>query len=269
MMSEKRMVSRFPFLDALYLAFYSRPFYRNVARFARGMLIGYFLFLICIAWVPQTISLGNDFREFLDNEAPKYLRQMPKITIRGGKASIAEPVPYYIQSPDGSPFAIIDTSGTIRALPEGKTMFLVTEMHLIVRTTETSVKEMSLADFGDVDIDRQSVTEWLEAFSSVFAIILFPFAVFFSFLLHLPLVFVCTLYGNIITKRFGLVLDFKSLFRLAVVAFTPAMILQTAHGALDIPFPYRIPITLLVSLGYLSYGIFANIENASADIHTH
>ncbi len=264
-MSAPRTAARFPIFQALYLSFYSRPFYRDVARVGQGLLVSYVLFLVALSWLPQTANLHREFREFLDAEAPKFLKQVPKITIARGRASIDEPVPYFIYKEDGmTPLAIIDTSGSIASLEKSPALLLLTETVLMVRRSGTDVRELPLADLGDAVIDRQTISSWLEAFSGVFAVVLYPFAVLFGFLLHLLLVLAGALFGGMIAKRLGLDLDFRAIFRLAVVSFTPALLLVTAHAVLDIPFPYSLPVTFVVSLGYLSYALAANTEKTGA-----
>jgi len=49
---------------------------------------------------------------------------------------------------------------------------------------------------------------------------------------------------------------------LSAVSFTPAIVLQTIHAFLDIPFPYRTPISFLISLGYLYYAVGSSSETS-------
>ena len=260
-MSEQRAVSRFPYFEALYLAFFSRPFYRNVALHARGFLLGYLLFMIALLWIPQMMSIKSELGDIFAKDAPHYVRQVPEITIKDGRASIKEPVPYMIYREDGkTPFAVIDTSAQ-RAPAPGAAYIVVTATDLFIHKNDTGYWGFKLKDFGsDATVNRRVIYEWLDAFQSTVPILLYPFVVVFTFLMYIGLAMLTALLGGTMAKRIGLALDLRGLVRLAVVSYTPALILQAAHAILEIPFPYSLPVSFAVSIGYMYYGVLACAE---------
>ncbi|MFZ2197276.1 MAG: DUF1189 family protein, partial [Thermodesulfovibrionales bacterium] len=107
--------------------------------------------------------------------------------------------------------------------------------------------------------------DWIETFNTVFPVILFPFIVFFSLLYHSIQVLLIAGIGTMFAKKFHSELDYKSLIRLAAFSFTPAILLQTVHAILDIPFPYRAPISIMITLGYLYYALGSNSEQTVSE----
>ena len=104
--------------------------------------------------------------------------------------------------------------------------------------------------------------DWIETFNTLFPVILFPFILLYSFVFHIIQVLLSAGIGTIFAKKFQADITYKALIRLSAVSFTPAIILQTFHALLNIPFPYRMPISFLISLGYLYYGVGSNSEPA-------
>ena len=48
--------------------------------------------------------------------------------------------------------------------------------------------------------------------------------------------------------------------RLSVVAFTPAIMLETVHAALNLSYPYSSFFSFLITGGYLFYAVASNSE---------
>jgi len=253
---------KYNFLDSFYLSFYSKPFYQDIAKNWKGLCFTYLLFILCILWIPETSRIHSELSEFLSAEAPKYVKQVPPITITQGKASIKALVPYYINVPEKStPFAIIDTSGQITSLEKTSALLLLTDSKLIIKNRPSESRSFDLAEIDDITIDQKVLREWIDSFDALFPVILFPFVLLFSFFFHIIQVLVSAGIGTLFAKKFQADLNYKALIRLSAVSFTPAIILQVLHAVLDIPFPYRSPVSFLISLGYLYYAVGSNAES--------
>lgn len=205
--------------------------------------------------------MHSEVSEFLSAEAPKYVKQVPIITISQGKVSIKEKSPYFINVPEkNTPFAIIDTSGQITSLDKTSALVLLTNSQLIIKNNSKKSRAFDLKEIDHLIIDRKVLYDWIETFDTVFPIILFPFILLYSFLFHVIQVILLAGIGALFAKKFQANLNYKALIRLSVVSFTPAIILQAIHTVLDIPFPFRAPISFLISLGYLYYAVGSNSE---------
>jgi hypothetical protein len=250
------------YIQALYYSFYSKAFYRNVAVAWKGLGFGYLLFILCLLWVPETSRIHSEVSEYISAEAPGYVKQVPVITIAQGKVSVKERVPYFINIPGkNTPFAIIDTSGSITSLDKTSASVLLTGTQLIVKNSSSKSHVLDLKGVSLV-IDQKVIYGWLENFDKLFPIILFPFVLFSSFLFNVIQVLLSAGIGTLFAKQFRTNINYKTLVRLSAVSFTPAVVLQTVHALLDIPFPYRMPISFLISLGYLYYAVGSNSETS-------
>ncbi len=254
-------MKQYSYIHSIYYSFYSRPFYQYIARNCKGLRLSYLLFILCLFWIPETSRIHSELSEFLSAEAPKYVKQVPLITISKGKVSIKEQTPYLINTPGkNTPFAIIDTSGETTSLDKSSALLLLTKSQLIVKNNSSESRAFDLQGIDHLIIDQKALNEWLETFDTIFPVILFPFVLLYSFLYHVIQVLLIAGIGTLFAKRFQAELNFKALMRLAAVSFTPAIVLQTIHTILDIPFPYSAPISLIIALGYLYYAVGSNSE---------
>jgi len=255
-------MKQYSYIHSLYYSFYSKSFYQNVAGTWKGLGFGYLLFVLCILWVPETSRIHSEVTEYISAEAPKYVKQVPVITIAQGKVSIKEQVPYFINIPEkNTPFAIIDPSGRITTLDKTSASVLLTDSQLIIKNRSSKSSVLDLKGI-DIVIDRKAIDGWLETFNTIFPIVLFPFVLLSSFIFHVIQVLLSAGIGSLFAKQFHANISYKALVRLSAVSFTPAIVLQTLHAFLDIPFPYRTPISFLISLGYLYYAVGSNSETS-------
>ncbi len=253
----------FTLFQTLYLSFFSRPLYQDIRRNWKGLCLPYLLVLLMFYWVPEMMNMNKDISEFIANEAPQYVDQVPMITISKGRASIRETVPFYIyDKKSNTPVAIIDTSGQIATLDNTAAMLLLTRDSLIVRKDKDTkeARSISFADMSDITITPKLIYNWLEVFNNLFVVVLFPFALLISFAYHVVQALLLALLGGSFAKYFNIQIDFKTLVRLSVVAFTPAIMLETVHAVLDIYYPYSSFFSFLITSGYLFYAVGCNSE---------
>ncbi len=125
-----------------------------------------------------------------------------------------------------------------------------------------------MADIHSVDfsrihhfvIDRNVINRWLEIFKDYFILAVYFIALIVSFLYYAVQVLFCASIGMVFAKIFGLELETRVLIRLSVIAFTPPIVLQTAHSLLDIEFPYGSVISFLLATCYLYFAVGACSE---------
>lgn len=249
-------MKQYSIIHPLYMSFFSKSLYRDVARNWKGLCFTYLLMVLAINLVPDMVRLHDDVDRFLTEEAPKIVRQVPTITISRGTASISEPVPYVINAPwDKRPFAIIDTSdGTDPAAKLNATIVL-NRTKLTVKDDMSDVHTMDLSHIQDLVINQDLINRGIEDFKEYFIFALYPFALLFTFLYYVIQVLICSATGMLFARMRGLRLSARALIRLSVVAFTPPIVLQTIHTLLDIEFPYASVITLLFAICYLYFAV--------------
>ena len=255
-MIQDSKAKRFSFFETLFFSFYSRSLYQNVVRNWKGLGLPYLLFLLMLYWVPEMMNIHRSVSDFIAEKAPEYVEQIPVITIAKGEASIKEPVPYTIfDKKTNTPVAIIDTSGQVESPGNTPAYVLVTKKNIFIRRDEAAVRSFPLSDFGSVTVTKKLVYGWLDFFNSLFAVVLFPLLLLLSFASHILQAGLLSLLGGFFAKYFNVELNSQALFRLSVVAFTPPVILETAHAVLDVQYPYAAFISFLVAAGYLFYAV--------------
>lgn len=260
-MTEKKTTGIYSTLQALYLSFYSRELYQDVARNWKGRCLPYLFFILMIFWVPEIMNMHRTISDIIAEDGPQYVEQTPVITIAKGAASITEEMPFMIfNKKDNTPFAIIDTTGKTSSLDNSPAYVLITKHMLFIRIAEKEVQSLPLSNLGDQTITRKVIYDWIELAKSLLIAMLFPLLLLISFGFHIIQVIFLSLLGGNIAKYFNVSLDFKALMRLSAVSFTPPILLEAAHAILDISYPYSTFASFIFAAGYLYYAVGSNSE---------
>ena len=92
---------RYSILHPLWMAFYSGDIYDDVARNWRIQPFLYLIILLAIGWLPRSSQLQNAVDDWMTQEAPLIIDQIPAITISDGQLSrrCAREVPHDVFSP--------------------------------------------------------------------------------------------------------------------------------------------------------------------------
>jgi hypothetical protein len=240
------------------LSFFSKELYSDVALHWRGVNFLYLLLLLAICWIPIMIKLNNSITQFVDNEAPRIVEQVPKITITNGEASIDEPQPYYIKAPDSnSTLAIIDTTGTIKSLDNTGAYLLLTKKTLIVRQSDVETRAYSLAQVKNFVLTSDRLMKWLHIFKKIFIIILYPLALLSSFIFRIIQALIYGAIGLLFASWCRIKLSYDALIRLSVIAVTPCIIISTVLLLANVHLSYDALIYFLIAMAYLLFGVKA------------
>ncbi len=260
-MTEKQTTGIYSTFQALYHSFYSRELYQDVARNWKGLCLPYLFLILMIFWIPEIMNIHRTISDFIADEGPKYVEQIPVITIAKGEVSIKEEMPYTIYDrKNNTPVAIIDTTGKTASLDRSPASILLTKNALIVRKDANEVRALPLADIADTTITRKLVYDWLEIFNSLIIAVLFPLLLLMSFGFHVLQVILLSFLGGNFAKYMNVSLDFRALMRLSAVAFTPPILLEAVHALLQIEYPYSSLLSFLLAAGYLYFAIGSNAE---------
>lgn len=260
-MTEKQQKGIHSTIQALYLSFYSRGLYQDIARNWKGLCLPYLFLVLMIYWIPETMNIHRSLSGFIADEGPTYVEQIPVITLAKGEVEIKEEMPYTIYDrKTNTPFAIIDTTGKTASLDSSTAHVLLTKNMLIVRKDDKEVRSLPLSDVGDMTITRKLIYDWLDIFNNLVAAVLFPLMLLISFAFHVIQMILLSLLGGNIAKSFNVTLDFRALMRLSAVAFTPPLLLEAVHAVLDISYSYSTFVSFILAAGYLYYGIGSNSE---------
>lgn len=240
----------------LYMSFFSKSLYRDVAGNWKGLCFTYLLIVLALSIAPDMVRLHARVTDFIVEEAPKVVSQVPTITISEGKASIKEPVPYTINAPWSKlPFAVIDTSDRPPQMEDIKATVILTKTRLAVRGDASDIRSLDLSRLHNLVIDGNLISRWLDVFKDYFIFAVYIFALFFAFLYYLVQILLCASIGMLFSRMFNLELPARALIRLSVIAFTPPILLQTAHAVLEVEFPFGSVITFVLATCYLYFAV--------------
>jgi hypothetical protein len=258
---------RFSVFSAILLAPFSPALWRDVGLRWRGIGLGYMALLLAVTWFIVAIKFQVGFGRFVDEEAPKFVDQIPKITIQNGRASAEVEQPYTIRNPENDqPIGVIDTTGQITELTPDLT-FLLTRDALIVRNSPAEIRRYDLSQVDSLEIDREGIEKilgWVKVLAIPVGV---PFLFVFSLIWRLILMLILGAIGMAIASGMNLSLPFQANLRLAAIAMTPGIWLGTFTALASVPGgAIWIPVQIALAMSYLILAVRANRpEEETAD----
>jgi len=251
-------VKKFNILHVPLLSFYSSELYRDVGLNWRGVCFGYLFLLLAVCTIPKIFMLHKDLSDFIDNEAPALIEQVPTITIKNGEVHIAEPQPYYIKDPDGNDIlAIIDTTGEIQSLQDTEAFALLTKTELIHRQNELEYKIYNLSQVKEFVLDKERIRGWLNIIKKLLIPVFFPCILLGSYIFRVIQALIYATIGLIFAALCNTKLSYSALLRLAVVAVTPCIIFRTIFDYASVELPMAGLWFFLAAMGFLFFGVKA------------
>ncbi len=251
-------------LDALVLSFCSKPLYQDVATNWRGTGFAYLLLLLALCWVPEMAKLQIGFSKYVREDAAKLVKQIPSITISDGEVSTDVETPYFIKDPEkGKVLAIIDLTGQYTSLDNSPADMLLTK-HQVFTRNNYEIRTYDLKGVKSFHLDQNRVQGWLNVARSWMLVVIYPFALLFSFVYRIVQALIYGACGMIIAKIVKVELEYLTLLRLAAVAVTPAVILDTIRSVGSIHIPLWSLLCFLIAMGYLFFAVNANTAREAA-----
>lgn len=252
-------MNKYSLLHAPLLSFFSKDLYNDVAQNWKGIAALYLLLLLAFCWIFETWAVNIKVSQSIANETPPFIEQIPEITIKDGNVSINEPEPYFIYYPETQDIiAIIDTTGQYDSLDNTEAYLLLTKNKLIGRESETETRVYDLSQIDNFFLDQVIINKFVSIFESYFPFVFYIFAVIFSFIFRLVLVLMYGAIGLLFCKIANVKLDYQALMRLAVIASTPVIILDTVLEVSNINIPLFWLISFAITTFYLYFGVRAN-----------
>ncbi len=250
------------------LSFFSKKLYIDVGLNWKGVNFLYLLLLLAVCWIPTVIKVHHDIADFVDNEAPAIVNQVPEITITDGQVSIEEPQPYYIIDPDSNePLLIIDTTGQIESLEGTDAICLLTGNKIITKENEFESRTYDLSGVKEFAVDSERITGWLHTGRKFLAVVMYPFVVLGSYVYRIVQALIYAVIGLLFASFCKTRLSYTALLRLAVAAVTPCIIVGTILSLTDSSMPDYL--YLVAALGYLFFAIKSIASIAEVHEETH
>lgn len=245
----------YSYWQALYLAFYSKRLYIDVAKRWRGFGLLYLILLIAIATIPLSIRLIMNFNDYFNQQLFYPIEKMPPIFVQNGQVKFDKPMPYFVKNDAQEVIVIIDTTGQIEQIDnryphlailmtKDKIYFQSPRLKLFMGDKEASenptIYEQSLdPNMNEMFVGKQwikqsgvltikHVTEWL----------IYPIMVGFIFGIYFVFSWILALIGQIFAQMiFKVKLSFQGAYRIFVVAATAQVVLFLLSLAINMVVP--------------------------------
>jgi uncharacterized protein DUF1189 len=254
-------MKRYSFLHAIILSFFSKSFYQDVGRHWRGTGFLYMFLILVVLWIPTMIKMHVGFSRFAEQEAPRFIQQIPRITITNGIVSTDVPTPYFINGDDGKPLAIIDTTGKYQSLDDTPAYILLTRNQVFARD-ERQTRIYDLSGVQSFELDRARAEGWLQMAKRWLVVVLFPIVLISSFVFRAIQMLIYAAVGLLFARMLNTTLSYLTLMRLSAVALTPVLILNLLLEFLPFEIPVWWLIGTLIGLGYLFFAVKSNSESS-------
>ncbi len=240
------------------LSFFSKTLYRDVCTQWKGTGFAYLLLLLAVCWIPAVVRMHVGLSGFIDNDAPKIVTQIPKVSIVNGKASIEEPQPYYIRVPEtDKALVVIDTTGKITSLADTDALGLVTKTEVIFKENQIETRTFSFKKIKSFTLDQNRITAWLATAKKFAAIVFYPQVLLGSFAVRIIQLLLYAVIGMLFSSLCKCKRKYVELLRLSVVAVTPCIIIKTILGIAEISVPVAGLWYFLITMVYLFFGVKA------------
>ncbi len=257
--------------QALYLAFYSRHLYVDVAKRWRGYGVLYLLLLIAIAAIPLSVRGYLFFNQYFNEQIIIPIEKLPPLYVQNGELIFDKPMPYLIKNSKGKAVLIIDTTGKVKSIDKTHPdlTVLITKDALFVRLPTFQSFFSNLPSESEDNIYAQSLRkeinevfvgkEWLEAsgvlkMKWIGLLLVYPLMVSFIYGFYLVAMLFFAFFAQLCSIIiFKYKMTYKDTARLFLVASTPETFLLFGLLSLNITFRYSGLCNIAILALYFSF----------------
>jgi Protein of unknown function (DUF1189) len=252
------MKQTFPFWQAPYLAWFSKPFYQDVAQRWRGLALTYLLVLLAVTWLPNAFRLNQRVENFRTKDLPPILEQVPRLEIANGELQADVQMPYRIVDPKSQETLVaIDTNATEEDFDRLDTAILITKDKIISNRNSFS-RSFNLSDLEGVSIDKESLGRWIDSGISWTRTLAYPLLVINSWSYRFFQALLFGVLGLIIANTIQARLPYAAVVRLSVIALTPVILIRTLLNFFSVSVPFWWLLAFAITVIYLYQGVKAN-----------
>ena len=217
----------FPLYSGLWRSFYDRGFYTAVLHYWRRFWFFYLLLVVVVTSLPGLALFRITLGTFMQDEMPGILSSFPPVEIENGRAVLPESVqqPVIINDSQGRPAMVIDTTAG-GALRSSDAPLIFSRDKLIMQDGNEAVELLSFHSLQNLTLDSTALQEMTEFYRNWFLPFLIPVGLFVKLVVILIQIALFAGFGFLMARVRGMVIPYRGAWRLAVVAVTPAMLLQ-------------------------------------------
>lgn len=251
-------MEEYSIFEAMYLSFYSKALYRQVATTWGGKAFLYALLILLLTWVGTVIHMQHQISHNYTAYSAKLTDQMPVMTIEQGKITTPENRPYVVKDTnDLDTLLVVDTSGQIQSLEQANTGLLITQTSIITKSgNETKI--IQLPSGLHYTMVPMVVNDHIKNVVGYLWILLLPGLTLGSWLILLVKGVFFALLGRIFSAITRAKVTYGQCYVLFLVAVTPALVLSSFLEAWNTAFMHQSALLLAVTVGYFFYAILVN-----------
>lgn len=252
-------MQKYNVLQALYLSFYSKDFYRDVHDHWGGKVFLYLLMLIALSWIALVIQLQIALNLAYSKNSDKIVSQIPVMTIKNGVMTTPENRPYFIHDlANKEIIAVIDTSGKYTSLEQAKAGILVTGSEILTQPKPNETRVNRIPTNLNMVLDPKVINGYIQKYLHFAWILLFVVFALFAYFYRIIESLIYAIIGKIYSAITGAGLLYDEILLITMMALTPPIILATVLDFFSIYFPYQALLYFVLAMFYLFYGITAN-----------
>ena len=255
---------KYNLFHAFFMSFFSKDFYRDVARNWYGLSILFLLILVLVTGVPIIMEMNAGINQFVEQSSTQVVHQMPPVTIKNGRLSTPQNRPYLItMETDGEQEKIvIDTTGKYTSIEQAGARVLVTSTQVYMKKNDNETRVYTLENIEDFQMTQDDIKYWIKLFGKWFMIIFAPFLLAGMFFLRFMQVLLYTLFGLIMKAVLNSKINYGSLLSLTAMSLTPVilinLVLTVSKSGVDLPWW----VNFIIAMGYLFFGIMSEKDAA-------
>lgn len=251
-------MEEYSIFEAIYLSFYSKALYRQVATTWGGKAFLFALLMSLLTWVASVIHMQHQLSLNYATYSGKLTDQMPVMTIENGKITTPENRPYVVKDTnDLDTLLVVDTSGQIQSLEQANTGLLITQTSIITKSgNETKIIQLPTA--FNYTMVPMVVNEHIKSVVGYLWIVLLPGLTLGSWIFLLAKGLFFALLGRIFSAITHAKLTYSQCYLLFLVAASPSLILGSVFDVWGATFMHQSTLLLAVTVAYLFYAILVN-----------
>ncbi len=255
--NKEEPVRKYNLFHAIFMSFFSKDFYRDVARNWYGLSIVFLLILVLITGIPLLLEMNAGINQFVQQSSTQVVQQMPRVTIKNGRLSTPQNRPYLItMEADGEQEKIIiDTTGKYTSIEQTGARILVTSTQVYMKKNDNETRVYTLENVENLEFGQEDVTYWINLFAKWFMIFFAPFMLAGIFLFRFMQVLLYTVFGLLMKAVLNSKLNYGALLSLTAMSLAPVIlinfILDISGSGVSLPWY----VNFLIAMGYLFFGI--------------
>lgn len=251
---------QYSYFQAIFMSFYSRELYRDVAKNWSTGVVLYLLLLLSLCWSALMFEIQPSINRAVSVLGQSVVPQLPTaVTIKNGIATTPENHPYLVRDPNSKKVVlIVDTTGKNLTLDQAKVNVLITKDSFIYKNDNGMIQIRKFPQTLNMNIQSDKMKDKIISIAGLLWIVLLPILILFSLLFRLAQSIVYAVIGKPLALIMKISMTYSELLKIAIVAATPSIMLGTLADLIQGAAANKWYLYFILSMIYLTFGIWAN-----------